>query len=93
MNILTTALSWLIFLASVIAFLFVVEHIASILDNGEFLFVLLMFMCLSVWFSHQDRDGLYRLFKDIHQGNLDDIEEQKLEYVKKKNYPDTLFRI
>ena len=79
MNILTTVLSWLIFLASVITLLFVVDHIAFILDNGEFLFVLLMFMCLSVWFSRRDRDGLYRLFKDIHQSNLDDIEQQQLE--------------
>ena len=79
MNILTTALSWLIFLALVIGLLFVVEHIASILDDGEFLFVLLMFMCLSVWFSRRDRDGLYRLFKDTHQSNLDDIEQQQLE--------------
>ena len=66
-------------MALVIGLLFVVEHIASILDDGEFLFVLLMFMCLSVWFSRRDRDGLYRLFKDTHQSNLDDIEQQQLE--------------
>ncbi len=29
--------------------------------------------------SHQTKFGLYRLFKDIHQSNLDDIEDQHLE--------------
>ena len=79
MNILTTALSWLIFLALFIGSIFVWEHIGSILDGGEFLFVLLMLMCLFIWFSRRDKDGFYKLFKDIHQSNLDDIKEQQLE--------------
>ena len=79
MNILTTVLSWLIFLAFVIGSLFFWEHIFSILEDGEFLFVWLIFMCLSIWFSRRDKDGFYKLFKDIHQSNLDDIERQELE--------------
>ena len=79
MNILTTALSWLIFLALFIGSIFVWEHIGSILDGGEFLFVLLMLMCLFIWFSRRGKDGFYKLFKDIHQSNLDDIKEQQLE--------------
>jgi len=55
------------------------EHIGSILDDGEFLLVLLMLMCLFIWFSRRDKDGFYKLFKDIHQSNLDDIEKQELE--------------
>ena len=79
MNILTTALSWLIFLALFIGSIFVWEHIGSILEGGEFLFVLLMLMCLFIWFSRRAKDGFYKLFKDIHQSNLDDIKEQQLE--------------
>jgi len=78
-NILTTALSWLIFLALFIGSIFVWEHIGSILEGGEFLFVLLMLMCLFIWFSRRAKDGFYKLFKDIHQSNLDDIKEQQLE--------------
>ena len=34
---------------------------------------------LYTWFGRHDEDGLYRLFKDTHQSNLDDIERQELE--------------
>ena len=27
----------------------------------------------------KDEDGMYQLFKDVHQSNLDDIEKQELE--------------
>ena len=79
MNILTTALSWLICLAFVIGSYFFWEHIASILDSGEYLFVFLLLTCSYIWFRRRDKDGLYRLFEDIHQSNLDDIKEQELE--------------
>jgi hypothetical protein len=36
-------------------------------------------LCLFIWFSRRDKDGFYKLFKDIHQSNLDDIEKQELE--------------
>ena len=55
------------------------QHIFSIFDGGEGLFILLAMVCASIWFNRRDKDGLYRLFKDIHQSNLDDIEQQQLE--------------
>ena len=79
MNILIIALSWLICLAFVIGSYFFWEHIASILDSGEYLFVFLLLTCSYIWFKRRDKDGLYRLFKDIHQSNLDDIKDQELE--------------
>ena len=36
-------------------------------------------LVLFTWFGRHDEDGLYRLFKDTHQSNLDDIERQELE--------------
>ncbi len=36
-------------------------------------------LVLYTWFGRHDEDGLYRLFKDIHQSNLDDIKRQELE--------------
>jgi len=43
------------------------------------LFVWLTILCASIWFGRRNKDGLYMLFKDIHQSNLDDIERQELE--------------
>ena len=79
MNILTTVLSWLIFLAFVIGSYFFWEHIASILSSGEYLFVFLLITCSCIWFRRRNKDGFYWLFEDIHQSNLDDIERQELE--------------
>ena len=79
MNILTTALSWVIFLAFVIGSYFFWEHIASILSSGEYLFVFLLIKCSCIWFRRRNKDGFYWLFEDIHQSNLDDIERQELE--------------
>jgi type VI protein secretion system component VasK len=78
-NILTTVLSWLIFLAFVIGSYFFWEHIASILSSGEYLFVFLLITCSCIWFRRRNKDGFYWLFEDIHQSNLDDIERQELE--------------
>ena len=36
-------------------------------------------ICVYIWLTKDDKDGFYRLFKDTHQSNLDDIERQKLE--------------
>ena len=36
-------------------------------------------ICVYIWLTRNDKDGIYRLFKDTHQSNLDDIERQQLE--------------
>ena len=36
-------------------------------------------ICVYIWLTRDDKDGFYRLFKDTHQSNLDDIERQLLE--------------
>ena len=79
MNKLITALSILIFLGFVVGGYLLSQHIFSIFDGGDGLFILLVMVCASIWFNRRDKDGLYRLFKDIHQSNLDDIEQQQLE--------------
>ena len=79
MNILTTALSILIFLSFLVGGYFLGQHISSVLNHSEGLFVFIVLICASIWFGRQNKDGIYRLFKDIHQSNLDDIEQQQLE--------------
>jgi len=39
----------------------------------------LAFIGIFIWLNRNDEDGIYRILKDIHQSNLDDIEEQELE--------------
>ena len=49
---------------------------------GDFVGELPLFIaiiCIYIWLTRNDKDGFYRLFKDTHQSNLDDIERQKLE--------------
>ena len=41
--------------------------------------VFIAIICFIVWLTRDDKDGFYRLFKDTHQSNLDDIERQELE--------------
>ena len=77
MKKLITALSILIFLGFIVGGYLLSQHIFSIFDGGEGLFILLVMVCASIWFNRRDKDGLYRLFKDIHQSNLDDIAEQQ----------------
>ena len=77
MKKLITALSILIFLAFIVGGYLLSQHIFSIFVGGEGLFILLAMVCASIWFNRRDKDGLYRLFKDIHQSNLDDIAEQQ----------------
>ena len=79
MNILITTLSWLICLAFIVGSYFFWEHVGSILDFGEYLFMWLIVVSSLIWFGRRNKDGIYRLFKDIHQSNLDDIEQQQLE--------------
>ena len=79
MNILITALSWLICLAFIVGSYFFWEHVGSILDFGEYLLMWLILVCSLIWFGRHNKDGIFRLFKDIHQSNLDDIKQQQLK--------------
>ena len=79
MSKLITALSILIFLGFIVGGYLLGKHTSSILDFGEGLFVWLTIVCASIWFGRHNKDSIYRLFKDIHQSNLDDIERQELE--------------
>ena len=79
MNILITTLFWLICLAFIVGSYFFWEHVGSILDFGEYLFMWLILVCSLIWFGRRNKDGMYMLLKDIHQSNLDDIERQELE--------------
>jgi Na+/H+ antiporter NhaC len=51
----------------------------SLLDLGVGLPLWIAIICVYIWGTRNDKDGFYRLFKDIHQSNLDDIERQELE--------------
>jgi len=55
------------------------KHAFSILSFGEGLFLWLAMLCAFIWFGRKNKEGIYKLFKDIHQSNLDDIEKQELE--------------
>ena len=41
--------------------------------------LMIALLCVYIWGTRNDKDGFYRLFKDTHQSNLDDIERQELE--------------
>ena len=56
-----------------------VQHIWSVLDSGEELFLLITLFCILIWLGRNNKDSFYSLFKDIHQSNLDDIERQQLQ--------------
>ena len=79
MKKLITALSILILLGYLIGGYFLGQHISSVLDYGEGLFVFIVLIGASIWFGRRNKDGIYRIFKDTHQSNLDDIERQELE--------------
>ena len=51
----------------------------SLLSFGEGLTLWITLICVYIWGTRNDKDGFYRLFKDTHQSNLDDIERQELE--------------
>ena len=76
---LITVLSILIFLGYLVGGYFLGQHISSVLDYGEGLFVFIVLIGASIWFGRRNKDGIYRIFKDTHQSNLDDIERQELE--------------
>jgi hypothetical protein len=56
-----------------------VQHIWSVLDSGEELFLLITLFCILIWLGRNNKDSFYSLFKDAHQSNLDDIERQQLQ--------------
>jgi len=74
-----TTLSILIFLGYLIGGYFLGQHISSVLNYGEGLFVFIVLIGASIWFGRRNKDGIYRLLQDTHQSNLDDIERQELE--------------
>jgi len=78
MKKLITALSILIFLGYLVGGYFLGQHISSVLNHGEGLFVFIFLICASIWFGRRNKDGIFRILKDTHQSNLDDIEEQEL---------------
>ena len=59
---------------------------SSLLSFGEGLTLLITLICAYIWGTKNDKDGFYRLFKDTHQSNLDDIERQELEEHKLGEY-------
>ena len=78
MKKLITVLSILIFLSFVVGGYFLGQHISSVLNHSEGLFVFIVLICASIWFGRNNKDSFYSLFKDVHQSNLDDIERQQL---------------
>ena len=79
MKKLIKALSILIFLGLLVGGYFLGQHISSVLNHSEGLFVFIVLICASILFGRSNKDGIYRLLKDTHQSNLDDIERQELE--------------
>ena len=51
----------------------------SLFSFGAGLTLWITLICVYIWGTRNDKDGFYRLFKDTHQSNLDDIERQELE--------------
>ena len=59
--------------------LLIISITMSLLSFGAGVTLLIALLVLYTWLGRHDEDGLYRLFKDTHQSNLDDIERQELE--------------
>ena len=66
-------------LGFIVFFLIGIISISFLDDFGAGLPLWIALLVLYTWFGRRDEDGLYRLFKDTHQSNLDDIERQELE--------------
>ena len=62
--------------------LLIISITMSLLSFGEGLTLLITLICVYIWGTKNDKDGFYRLFKDTHQSNLDDIERQELMEIK-----------
>ena len=53
------------------------ESIVDIFGYPLNVLVWVAIVCSIIYAYRKDKDGMYQLFKDIHQSNLDDIEEQQ----------------
>ena len=62
-----------------IVFILISSITMSLLSFGAGLTLWVTLICVYIWGTRDDKDGFYRLFKDTHQSNLDDIERQELE--------------
>ena len=67
------------FLGFIVFFLIGIIAISLLGDFVGELPLFIAIICFIVWLTRDDKDGFYRLFKDTHQSNLDDIERQELE--------------
>jgi hypothetical protein len=67
------------FISGFISGLLISAFTMSLLSFGAGLTLWVTLICVYIWGTRNDKDGFYRLFKDIHQSNLDDIERQELE--------------
>jgi hypothetical protein len=72
-------LTFLLLSLGFIVFILIGSFTSSLLSFGEGLTLLITLICVYIWGTRNDKDGFYRLFKDTHQSNLDDIERQELE--------------
>ena len=78
-------LTFLIISLGWISGLLISSFTSSLLSFGEGLTLLITLICVYIWGTRNDKDGFYRLFKDTHQSNLDDIERQELEVQAENN--------
>ena len=67
------------FISGLISGLLISLFTMSLLSFGAGLTLWVTLICVYIWGTRNDKDGFYRLFKDTHQSNLDDIERQELE--------------
>ena len=67
------------FLGFIVFFLIGIIAISLLEDFVAELPLMIALICVYIWLTRDDKDGFYRLFKDTHQSNLDDIERQELE--------------
>jgi hypothetical protein len=57
------------------------ESITDIVGYPLNVLVWVAIVCSIIYAYRKDKDGMYQLFKDIHQSNLDEIAEQEKEEV------------
>jgi hypothetical protein len=66
-------------LGFIVFFLIGIIAISLLEDFGAETPVFIALLSIYIWGTRNDKDGIYRLFKDTHQSNLDDIKRQELE--------------
>jgi hypothetical protein len=55
------------------------QSLTDIVGYPSNVLVWVAIVCSIIYAYRKNKDGMYQLFKDIHQSNLDDIEEYQLE--------------